>query len=120
MRRRRVRRVVGLTVALAALTVAAAAFWSAPGTGTASGAVGSMTAATISVPSTSALSVTVSWTAQASLVPSSADNSVITYVVQRKLGSGSYAAVGSGGCAGAKPLNTTSCTDSPPGTGSYI
>jgi len=119
MRCRRVGGVLGLTVALAAMTVAAAASWSAPGGGTASAAIGSMTSATISVPTTATLSVTVTWTAQASLVPSSADNSVITYVVQRKLGSGSYAAVGSGGCAGAKPLNTASCTDSPPGNGSY-
>ena len=119
IRRRRVGSVLALTIALVAMTVVAAAYWSAHGSGTGAAAVGSMTPATISVPSTATLTVAVSWTAQASLAPSSAAGGAITYEVQRKLGSGAYATVSSGGCAGAKSLNTTSCTDSPPGNGSY-
>lgn len=116
MRRRLTR--IGLAVlALTTLAVGAQAYWSASGVGAASAGVGSLSAATISVPSTAANSVLVSWSAQALLAP--AANSSITYVVERKLGSGSFVAVGGGGCAGALAYGTTSCTDSPAATASY-
>ena len=108
---------LGLVLATSALV--AWAYWSAPGTGSSSTPSGSLTAATISVPAAALNSVTVTWTQQASLVPVSADNSAITYSVERKLGSGPWAAVVSGGCSGAKPYGVTSCSDAPAVDGSY-
>ncbi len=64
-------------------------------------------------------SVTVSWSQQASFVPSAPANSQITYVLERRLGAGAYAAVTGSPCAGSKPFNTTSCVDDPPSNGSY-
>jgi uncharacterized repeat protein (TIGR01451 family) len=117
---RRMRRIVAaLALALAASIAVAWAFWSATGAGSASSASGSLAEAVISVPANAVGSVTVSWSQQASLEPSSAENSAITYSVERKLGAGAYAPVTSGGCSGAKPHGTTSCDDTPPGAGSY-
>lgn len=120
MNRRRVRRIVpAVALALAASIVVAWAFWSATGAGSASAGTGSLDAATISVPANAVNTVTVTWSQQASLVPASAENSAITYSVERKLDAGAYAPVTSGGCSGAKPHGTTSCEDTPPGAGSY-
>lgn len=108
---------------LAALLIASAAvvwaYWTSPGAGTAAASTASLSAATISVPGSATNSVTVTWDQQASLQPSSSANSAITYVVQRRLGALSYAAVASGGCAGALTYGTSSCADVPPATGSY-
>lgn len=95
------------------------AFWSAPGAGSSPTPSSALTAGAISVPSSAFNSVTVTWTQQASLQPTSVDNSVITYSVQRKLVGGSWAALASGGCSGAKPHGTTSCSDASPAAGSY-
>lgn len=108
---------------LAALLIASAAvvwaYWTSPGAGTAAASTASLSAATISVPGSATNSVTVTWSGQASLQPSSSANSAITYVVQRRLGAGSYAAVASGGCSGALARGTSTCADVPPATGSY-
>ena len=117
---RRPRRLVSLlTVALLSVSVVASSYWSAPGTGTASAATADLAAATITAPVSATNSITVTWTSPASLQPSSPANSAITYEVQRRLGAGSYAAVSSGGCSGAKPYATASCADVPPATGTY-
>jgi uncharacterized repeat protein (TIGR01451 family) len=119
MMARRLRRLAAaLVVVLAASGMVAVAFWTALGLGSGAGTNGSLAAATISVPATAVNSVTVTWTQQASLVPTSAENSAITYTVERKLGAGAYAAVASGGCSGAKPHGTASCLDAP-ATGVY-
>ena len=120
MTSRRLRRIVAaIGLGLAASIVAAWAFWSALGLGSASAGSGSLDAATISVPANAVSTVTVTWSEQASLVPASAESSAITYSVERKLDAGTYAPVTSGDCSGAKPHGTTSCEDTPPGAGSY-
>jgi uncharacterized repeat protein (TIGR01451 family) len=117
---RRMRRIVpAIALALAMSLVVAWAFWTAPGAGVAAAASGSLAEAVITVPATAVNSVTVTWSQQATLVPASAQNSAITYSVERRLGAGAYAAVTSGGCSGAKPHGTTSCADTPPAAGSY-
>ena len=52
-------------------------------------------------------------------MPSAPANSQITYILERRLDSGAYAAVSGSACAGSKPFNTTSCVDDPPSNGSY-
>lgn len=114
------RRALPLGIAAAAalgMAVAAWAFFTATGSGSASASVGTLNAATISAPSTSNGATTITWTQQASV--SAAQNASITYVVERKLGAGSYAAIGSGGCSGSLPYGTTSCTDTVAVSGSY-
>ena len=108
-----------LTLALLSVTVVAWSYWSAPGVGSASAATANLAAATITTPPSAANAIAVTWTSQASLQPGSAANSAITYHVQRRLGAGSYAAVSSGGCSGAKPYGTSSCADVPPATATY-
>jgi hypothetical protein len=108
-----------LTLVIAASAIDGWAFWTAPGTGSATVSAGSFAAATLSTPTSAANSLNVTWTAQASLVPSSASNTSITYIVERKLAGGSYAAIASGGCSGSQAYGTTSCTDAPDATGSY-
>ena len=113
-------RLVALCVlALVASAAPAWGSWSSPGTGAGSGVAASLSAAAVGVPGSATNSVTVSWSQQASFVPSAPANSQITYILERRLDSGAYAAVGSGDCAGSQPFNTTSCVDSPPTSGSY-
>jgi hypothetical protein len=118
MKRRRLFTLATLGCAVA-VAASAWAFWSATGIGVASGAAASMAPATISVPASATNSVTVTWSAQASLVPAAVANSQITYTIERRLGAGAYAAVTSGTCAGAQAYGTTSCTDNPPSSGTY-
>lgn len=47
------------------------------------------------------------------------ENSGITYLVERKLGLGAFAAIGSGPCSGALAFGTASCIDSVPASGTY-
>ena len=108
-----------LTLVIAASAIDGWAFWTAPGTGSATVSAGSFAAATLSTPASATNSVTVTWNQQASLVPSSASNNSITYTVERKLASGSYTAIASGGCSGSHAYGTTSCIDAPAATGSY-
>lgn len=98
---------------------AAWAFWSQSGTGVAAATTASLDAAAISAPGSGINSVTVTWSTQSSLNPSSAANSAITYSVERRLGAGAWAAIASGDCSGAKPRGTTSCVDEPAAAGSY-
>jgi uncharacterized repeat protein (TIGR01451 family) len=98
---------------------AAWAFWSAPGAGNGSAVSGSLAAATINATAASPTTITVSWTQQASLEPTSPANSAIVYSVERKLGAGSWAALTVGGCSGAKPHGVTSCIDAPSQSGAY-
>lgn len=93
--------------------------WSSSGASAGSGVAASLSAAAVSVPGSATNTVTVTWSQQASFVPSAPANGLITYILERRLGSGAYAAVSSGACAGAKPFNTTSCLDDPPSNGSY-
>jgi hypothetical protein len=118
MTRRRLLALI-VPVAVLALSAVALAYWTTSGSGTASGAVGSLNAATISAPATSTGSTTVTWTQQASLPSNTSQNSSITYTVERKLGAGSYAAIASGGCSGSLPYNTSSCTDTVGASGNY-
>lgn len=107
--------VVGLAVAGGAF-----AYFSSQGTGSATASVGTLNAATISAPSTSGASITITWTSQASMNPSS-ENSSISYTVQRKLGSGgSYSTLGSGSCGGSLPYPTSACTDTVTASGTYF
>ncbi|MGI9099881.1 MAG: LamG-like jellyroll fold domain-containing protein [Solirubrobacteraceae bacterium] len=122
MRRHRGRRIVAsvaLVIVLATSALIAWAYWTAPGASTASAPSGSLDAATIGVPPSAADTVTVTWTQQASLQPAWADHSPISYSVERKLGSGSWAAVVGGGCSGAKPHGIANCVDAPAANGSY-
>jgi hypothetical protein len=116
MRLRRLVLAIGLVVA--AYTAVALAFWSAPGAGVASAASRSFDPGTISA-QVSGNSITVTWTNQASLVPPSPHDSAITSSVERRLGSGSWAAVVGGGCSGAMPYAVTTCVDAPAVSGSY-
>ncbi len=94
--------------------------WTQAGSGNASTTTATFDAATIAVPGSAINSVTVTWAAQASLNPTSASNSEITYAVERKLGSGgTWTAIGSGGCSGTKSYGTTSCVDTPASAGGY-
>ncbi|MEA2298841.1 MAG: hypothetical protein QOF77_1777 [Solirubrobacteraceae bacterium] len=116
---RRRRATLVLILALAASAVGAWAFWSAHGTGSNSAVSGSLAAAAIAAPGSGINSVTVTWSQQAALAPASSSSSAITYSVERKLAGGSFAAVSTGGCSGAKAQGTTSCLDAPPATGTY-
>ena len=108
---------------LIALAIAggAAAYYLSTGSGTGSASVGTLNPATISAPSsTTTTSVTISWTQQASMVPSS-QNSSITYTVERELNAGSFVSA-AGTCSGSLGYNTASCTDtipSSPTSGTY-
>jgi hypothetical protein len=112
-------RILVLALVLATSAVVTWAYWSQAGSGSASATSASLDAASISVPGSAINSVTVTWTAQSSLNPSSAANSAITYTVERRLGAGTWGAIASGGCAGAKARGTTSCVDTPATAGSY-
>ncbi|HEX5175184.1 MAG TPA: Ig-like domain-containing protein [Gaiellaceae bacterium] len=112
----------GLLTAIAALAVAgvALAYFLSSGSGTGQASVATFSPATISAPGTSGASITITWTSQASLSDSS-KNSGISYTVQRKLGSGgTYSTLGSGGCGGSLPFNTSSCTDTVSANGTYF
>ena len=52
------------------------------------------------------------------MTPSSGNGSV-TYTVERKLGAGLFAAIGSGSCSGSLPRPTASCTDTVGVSGTY-
>ena len=112
-----------LVAALVALASAAGvfAYWTTTGNGSASASAGSLTGATISGPTaTTSTSVTITWI-QAAMTPSS-QNSNVTYIVERKLNSGSFSAIASGGCSGSLPFGTANCVDtlpSSPTTASY-
>jgi len=108
-----------LTLLIAAGAAQAWSFWTAPGMGSAAASSATLAAAAIATPASGANSVTVTWTQQASLVPSSSANSAITYSVERRLGAGSYGAVASGGCEGTHAYAISSCVDAPGATGSY-
>ncbi len=111
--------ILSLALVLTMSAVVAWAYWSQAGSGSASASTATLDAATISVPGSAINSVTVTWTTQSSLNPTSASNSAITYSVQRKLGAGSWAAIASGGCSGAKARGIASCVDAPATAGSY-
>lgn len=86
-------------LAVLGVVVGAWAYWTTQGSGSASASVGTLDEATISVPSISAGSITLSWSQQASLSSNPSLNSGITYTVERKLGSGgAYVALSGGGC----------------------
>ena len=113
-------RLAALTLcALALLSADAHAYWSAAGSGGGTGAAAGLSAPTISVPATSGPNVVVTFTQQASLTPASLPSSAITYTVERRQGTGSFAAVTTGGCAGALPRGTASCTDRVPATANW-
>jgi hypothetical protein len=116
---RRWTRILALAFVLATSAVVTWAYWSQSGSGSASATTASLDAASISVPGSAINSVTVTWTAQSSLNPSSAANSAITYTVERRLGAGTWGALASGGCSGSKARGTTSCVDTPASAGSY-
>ena len=119
MERLRLKSLLALVIVLAT-AVAAWAFYSTAGSGTASGTVGNMTAPVVTVPATSTGSHTVSWTA-ATLSGSPPEASEITYAVQRKLESDTeFVSIGSGGCAPAFDAATLSCTDSVGASGDYV
>ena len=118
MRRRALKLAVCLVAVLAAATTAWA-YWTTSGTGSAAATVGTLNAATISVPATSTGSIVVTWTQQASLPGSPGQDSGITYKVERKLGVGTYAPVATGPCSGTLAHGTTSCTDTVATSGSY-
>jgi hypothetical protein len=96
----------------------AIAFWSAPGAGVASAASQTFDQGTIGV-HTSGNSVIVTWTDPAALNPPSVGGTAITYTVERRLGSGSWAALTSGDCSGTKLHDVTACADEPGASGSY-
>lgn len=115
---RRGKLAAALLVALA-IAGGAAAYYLSTGSGTGSASVGTLNPATISAPGTSGASITITWTAQASMSPPS-QNSGISYTVQRKLGSsGTYSTLGSGSCGGSLPYNTNSCADTVTTNGTY-
>jgi hypothetical protein len=113
------RGVPALALLLAVSSVAAWAFWSTTGTGTAAATTATLAATQNTVPASGTNFVTVTWTQQAFVQPGSSGAGAITYSVERKLGSGAWVAISSGGCSGAKAHGTTSCVDSPPASGSY-
>lgn len=120
--RNRARRRAAIAASVGAVALVAAlgavAYWTTSGSGSASANAGTLTAATISAPSPSGASVTITWTTQAAMTPAS-QSSNLTYTVERKLGSGSFAAIGSGGCSGSKTFGTSSCVDNAGSSGAY-
>jgi len=108
MKRFRLKSILALSAALV-MAVAAWAYWTSPGTGSASGSFGNMTAPAIEVPETATESVEITWTQQATVTGGSA--SEITYTVERKEGSGSFQPITAGDCAEPVAHGTTSCTD---------
>ena len=111
-------KLAGATTLAVVLAVAAWAFYTTPGAGSGAGTVGSLTAPSgVTVaPVTSSGSHTVSWTAAS--VSNAGAASSITYIVERRQGSGSWVAAG-GACAGTLQHNTLSCQDSGVADGSY-
>jgi hypothetical protein len=110
---------IGVPIAVLLLAAVAFAYWATTGSGSASGSVDTLNAPVISAPSTSTGSTTITWTSQASFGVHSSLNGSITYRVDRKLGSGSFAPIASGPCSGSLPNPTTSCTDTVTASGSY-
>lgn len=111
--------VAALVAATFAVPVTASAHWTAEeGGGDGQAQATDLTAATISTPATSTGSNVVTWTAQARVTTDAAAGTV-TYNVERALGAGSFAPIGSGACAGDLPRPTTSCTDVVGGSGTY-
>jgi hypothetical protein len=104
---------VGLCAGLAAL-----AYWTAAGTASAGASVGTLEPASISALGGSPGEVTLTWDAQAAVVPGSL-SSAVTYTVERRLGAGVFEPVPAGGCAGTLPHATASCDDSVDVGGSY-
>jgi hypothetical protein len=105
------RRRIGALVALgaAAVAVAAIAYWSATGSGSAAGSVGKLAASTISSATAGAGTVQLSWTTVAP--PGSGP---VTYYVTRNGGAPA------GNCPSASsPAAVTSCTDSGLSAGNY-
>ena len=114
-----VRRIaLAIALALAVSIGFAIAFWSAPGAGIASAASQTFDQGSISV-HTSGNAVVVTWTDPAALNPASVGSSAITYSVERRLGSGSWAALTGGDCSGTKLHDVTSCADVPVASGNY-
>jgi len=107
-----------MLIVIGTIAGGALAYFTSIGTGTGSASAGDLTGATISAPATSGASITVTWTAHATLTNTSL-NGGITYIVQRKLGAGSYAAIASGPCSGSLAYNTASCTDTVGADGTY-
>ena len=107
-------------LAVLSMATGAWAYWTTQGSGSAAASVGTLSGATISAPSTSAGSTTITWSQQASLESNPSLDSSITYTVERKLGNGgSYVALSAGGCSGQLPHNTPSCTDTVGADGNY-
>jgi trimeric autotransporter adhesin len=115
-------RVFAIILPLAAALIAVAvalAYWTSSGTGAASAAADTLSAPAIHVPSSGGASITITFDQQASLGANTSKNGTITYTIERKLGSGAYAAIASGGCSGTLAYGTTSCSDSVSADGSY-
>ncbi len=110
-----------LVVAVGVLVtgVTAFAFWTSTGSAAGEVQVGTLGPATISAAAATAAGVvTVSWDDPAGAVPASQSSSV-TYTVERRLGTGSFVPVSSGGCSGSLSHSTTSCADAVDVSGSY-
>src|SRR4051794_18430124 len=96
----------------------AAAYWTTTGAGAGDAGTSDLSPPAIDAPGASAGMTTITWTDQAELSDDPSAGTV-TYVVQRSLGGGAYAAISSGDCAGPIARPATSCTDAGVATGSY-
>ncbi len=121
MRSRLAKVLVGLASFSVLLTIGlvAAAYWTAPGSGSTTQAVSSLTAPSPAATSPTLGTAHITWST-VTLVPSvSTVDTEVTYTVERKLQSGSVWTFVCGTDTTPKPYNVLSCDDSPTATGIY-
>ncbi len=108
--------------ALAALLlapVAAHAFWTGAGKGSGASTVGTLSTPATTVPATATTTVAVSFTAATVTPASPALNAEVMYVVQRSADGGVTWGASGGTCGAGLAAPATSCSDTPPASGSY-
>ena len=105
---------------LAVLPAPALAYWRTSGSGTAGATAGTLSAPTVTAPATAGTSVPLSWAASRLSPANAALDAQVAYVVQRSGDGGATWSPAAGTCAGTLPNATTSCSDAPPASGSYV
>ncbi len=111
---------VAVLAVIALGAVSATAFWVAGGIGSGAGAVGTVSAPSVSAASPVLSNPVVTWTASTVTPSSPALNAQVTYVVERSSNGGSSWGAAGGTCAAVISAPTTNCTDSLSAAGTYL
>jgi hypothetical protein len=98
----------------------AQAYWRTSGSGAGSGGASTLSVPVVTVPASASGAVPVSWTAAALSPPNATYAAQTSYAVQRSADGGVTWSPAAGTCAGSLAAATTSCSDTPPTSGSYV